>query len=424
MPTNSSYILESMDEKELKRKFARYSSMLDEYVEKSKIMDEKTFRRSFENDKGFLPFNYVLLSNTTLSVYRSRIARHVGDNEDLSSPQTFSYVPTALINDHFPRLQRANFSGQTVFYGSLSPTTNFREICEDITAGEEVYMAKWDFSQNAELMLYRILPPKGVFVNDLFRKIFRFDEAQADYIEAYFRKLGTMMMNSEEGNAKYLVSALYSNSIFQLPPINLPDGSTTKPFDGIVYPSTKMENGSELNIAIKPECIDCNAHLNYVIRGKVSKDLRSIDYTDIGFCDNGVIRWYSPWINYSDIKPTKVYFWDIDNQMVDTSKGVLFDKTGNKVTDPFALFGYKKSLWAKRYIQLFQESLRGNYNVDTIEEDHLPSTTFKDSGLLIVVDGWKLFCDNDVINIGKIGFDVQITSTFKRTAKPIGLNFE
>ena len=252
----------------------------------------------------------------------------------MTSPQTFSYVPLTSTNEHFPNLQRANFSGQSIFYGSLSPTTNFREISEDVTAGEEVYMAKWNISPNANLMLYKVFPPKETFLNDKFQKIFELKKEECEAFGAFFQKLGDTMMSTGEGKAKYLVSALCANFVYNFPPMTLPDGSKIGHFDGILYPSTKMEDGSELNMAIKPECIDNFATLQYVVRGTVAEDLRSINYSDIGFCKDGKIHWYSPWIDHNDITPTKLFVWDTNNRLIDIEGGILFDKDHKEVSNP------------------------------------------------------------------------------------------
>ena len=166
MITNSTDKYKEMNTTELSKQFLRYHAKLDEYVKAAKSMDEQNFRLTFEKDQGVLPFYVIHLPDLPITLYRSRLERKVGKEEDLSSPQTFSYVPLASTNKYFPNLQRANFSGQSVFYGSLSPTTNFREISEDITEGEEIYMAKWNISPDANLMLDRVLPPKGTIITE------------------------------------------------------------------------------------------------------------------------------------------------------------------------------------------------------------------------------------------------------------------
>lgn len=423
MMTNDLDKYKQMSTSELLKQFPGYHSKLDEYVHSAKIMDEQTFRRTYENDQGTLPYSVIRIPNIHLSVYRSRLARFVSEDEDLSASQTFSYVPLASTNANFPKLQRANFSGQSIFYGSLSPTTNFREISEDVTAGEEIYMTKWNFSQNANLMLYNVLSSKGAFLNEYLRKMLGLDEETSDAFESFFQKLGEILMSTEEGNAKYLVSALCANFVYKFQPLILPNGSKIKPFDGILYPSTKMEDGSELNVAIKPECVDQYATLQYVIRGKVAKDLRSIDYSDIGFCKDGVIHWYSPWINHTDITPTKLFVWDTKNSLVDIEGGILYDKVGKAVSNPWTVFEYQKDHWAGEYIRHFQSSLRGDYNLEELEEDHLPSATFRGHAIIREVDGWKLVRNDMEFDIGKIGFEFQVKSTFKRTQKPNGIHW-
>ena len=415
MPANSTDNYKQMDSTELLKQFPKYHSKLDEYVHSAKAMDEQTFRRTYENDQGTLPFSVIQIPDIRLSLYRSRLARFVGEDENLSAPQTFSYVPLASTNADFPKLQRANFSGQSIFYGSLSPTTNFREISEDVTAGEEIYMAKWIFSPDANLMLYKVLPPKGAFLNEYLRKMLSLDEETSDAFESFFQKLGEILMSTEDGNAKYLVSALCANFVYKFQPLILSDGSKINPFDGILYPSTKVVEGNEWNMAIKPECIDQYATLQYVVRGNVAKDLRSIDYSDIGFCKDGEIHWYSPWIDHKDITPTKIFVWDINNVLVDIDGGILYDKVGKVVSNPSAVFEYQKDQWAGEYIRHFQSSLRGENNLEELEEDHLPSATFRGHAILREVDGWKLVRNDREYDIGKIGFEFQVKSTFRRT---------
>lgn len=414
---------EQMNSSELLKQFPKYHAKLDEYVRSSKIMDEKTFRRTYEKDQGTLPFNVIQLAQIPVSLYRSRLERKVGSSEDLSSPQTFSYVPLTSTNEHFPNLQRANFSGQSIFYGSLSPTTNFREISSDVTAGEEIYMAKWNISPDANLMLNWVLPPKGTIINDNIRHIFGLDEDMSEAFEAFFRKLGNIMMSTEEGKSKYLVSALYANFVYKFRPKNLPDGSKIKPFDGIVYPSTKVEDGSEWNIAIKPECIDKFATLQYVVRGTVAKDLRSVEFSDIGFCKNGEIHWYSPWISHDDIVPTECFLFDTSKRMLRFKDGILYDKVGKEIHNPSVIFELQKEQWAGYYIRNLQPALKPDVNIEELSEENLLSTTFKGDGILRDVIGWKYVADGKNYDIGRIGFNFQVTSTFKRTDSPKGIHW-
>lgn len=272
-------------------------------------------------------------------------------------------------------------------------------------------------------MLNRVLPPKDTILNDNIKRFFELDEEKSEVFESFFLKLGEIMMSTEEGNAKYMVSALYANFVYKFRPKLLPDGNYMKPFDGLLYPSTKIEDKIEWNMAIKPECIDKYASLQYVVRGKVEKDLRSINYSDIGFCKNGEIHWYSPWIDHKDITPTKMIVWDTNNNPVEIDNGTLFDKVGKMVSNPWSVFEYQKDQWASQYIRQFQSSLRGDYNLEELEEENLPSATFSGHAILREVDGWKLIRNEQEFSIGKIGFEFQVKSTFIRKQKPNGINW-
>lgn len=65
----------------------------------------------------------------------------IGADEDITNPSTFSYVPQNKCSSSFPPLQRCNFSGQSVFYASMSVKTNFKEIDKESSIGKEVYIS-------------------------------------------------------------------------------------------------------------------------------------------------------------------------------------------------------------------------------------------------------------------------------------------
>ena len=64
----------------------------------------------------------------------------IGADEDITNPSTFSYVLQNKCSSSFPPLQRCNFSGQSVFYASMSVKTNFKEIDKESSIGKEVYI--------------------------------------------------------------------------------------------------------------------------------------------------------------------------------------------------------------------------------------------------------------------------------------------
>ena len=404
-------------------RFTWFSNKLDEYVRSSKSMDEFTFRNAYEHDQSSFPFNYTLISDIP-GLYRSRLARDIIDWEDLSSPQTFSYVPRALCNERFPRLQRANFTGQSVFYASLAPLINFREIGLDVAAGDEVYMAKWKILKGTSLAFSRIIPREDSIAYNYVRKIFNVYEDSGDTAGDYFAKLAKIFMSTEKGSSKYLVSALYANFIFHFDPKVISNGGSIKPFDGIIYPSTKVDDRNALNVAIRPESIDRYATLQFVVRGKVAKDLRTIEYTDIGFNNNGVIHWYNPWIRVSDIVPTEYFLFDTLGNKVDSTNGILRDKDGKIVSNPLAVFEYQKDLWGEKYIRMIPPEMKPDINIEDLDEAQLSSFTYKGYALFRDVIGWTFVSfDGITHNIGRIGFNVKVTSSYNRTDKPRGITW-
>ena len=404
-------------------RFTWFSKKLDEYVRSSKSMDEYTFRSAYEHDQGTVPFNYTLLSDIP-GLYRSRLARDIKDWEDLSSPQTFSYVPRALCNERFPSLQRANFTGQSVFYASLTPSINFREIGLDVVAGDEVYMAKWKFLKGTTLAFSRIIPREDCSAYNYLREKFNVNEKSGDTAGDYFAKLAKIFMSTEKGSSKYLISALYANFVFNFNPKVISNGGNIKPFDGIIYPSTKVDDCNALNVAIRPESIDRYAILQFVVRGKVAKDLRTIEYTDIGFNHNGLIHWYNPWIRESDIVPTEYFLFDILGNKVDSTNGILRDKDGKIVSNPLAVFEYQKDLWGEKYIRMIPPEMKPDIIIEDLDEAHLSSFTYKGYALLRDVIDWTFVSSDGVThNIGRIGFNVQVTSFYNRTDKPRGITW-
>lgn len=399
-----------------------FRSKLDEYVKSAKKMDEQTFKRTYENDQGTLPFCVKVLQDTSICFYRSRLERKIGCMEDLSSPQTFSYVPLAMTNEHFPNLHRANFSGQSVFYGSIFPQTNFREISDDITVGENIYMAKWSISPDANLILNNILPPQATFFDENFKELFGADKNIKEEVKRFFQDLSEIFMSTEKGNSKYLVSALYSYFVYNFNSSVQYDNHIITTFDGILYPSTKINDRNELNVALKPEFIDKHASLQYVIRGKVAEDLCSIDYTDIGYCKDGVIQWYSPWVDIKDITPIKIYVWDTNDSLVDIKEGVFYDKDGKKVSDIRVIFEYQKDRWADEIFRRFPQSFKRTCDLKELEKAPLSSIVFPEHIIVREVEGWKFIKNNIKSDISKIGFEFQVRTTFKRTTKPKGLN--
>ena len=150
---------------------------------------------------------------------------------------------------------------------------------------------------------------------------------------------------------------------------------------------------------------------------------RTAIFSDIGFCKKGKIHWYSPWINHYDIVPTEYFLFDASNQLVQSKNGTLYDKVGKIIPDPLAIFELQKEQWAGYYIRNFQSAFKPDVNIEELSEENLSSITYKGDGILRDVIGWKFVADGKTYDIGKIGFNLQVSSIYKRTTFPKGFNW-
>lgn len=240
-------------------------------------------------------------------IYRSRMADTIQPDEDITNPSTFSYVPKKRCTSKFPRLQRCSFSGQSIFYTSMSIRTNFKEIDKDCCSGKSVYLSKWHISKDANANMFRVIPPEG---ND-YKGLLKIDinRPAPPHLLSYLRKIGEIFMNNEEGRTKYLPSALISNYIYKFNYTGKPIFPGQSPqYHGILYPSVKDKERCSLNAAFVPDFIDNFASLNWVIKGIVSEDLGSVRMQEIGFCHGNKIFWKKITVIRDSIKPTEYLY--------------------------------------------------------------------------------------------------------------------
>lgn len=339
--------------------FVKYNTQLDALVSASNTMDEQTFRLNYELSKCDLPLVYQPPIDEEFSLYRARLARNILPDEDLNCPQTFSYVPVSKVTGTFPGIGRANYSGQSIFYASFSPTTNFREIDADVKAGEEVFLSRWKVSKDSRLNLYRVFP-KESFDDDNYSGLLKVADKELANSElgVFLRRLGELFMNTEEGKSKYLPTAYIANYILRHK-ILISDGNQRilLGYSGLVYPSTKDNSGKELNVAIIPSFINKHAELEVVWKGRVAEDIHSIKFSSVGFCKKGRIKWYIPYTRRDDIKPIGYSYIDTDNRIVDVSNGILRDRDGQIVLDMYAVFYDHFDEWCNAFMETFGDTL-------------------------------------------------------------------
>ena len=284
----------------------QYLALLDRVIGDSQTLSKREFEKEYKGKTIKIILNAPVVFNDSMPLYRGRLAEDVGGTEDLSNPATFSYVPIVLNENGLPKMGRANYRGQSIFYASVHMGTNFKEISKESNIGDEAYMAKWVLKPNSSLHLYRIIPDWGISETNNPDGLFTITKPEIVNSELglYLKRLGYIMMSNEEAG-KYLGSTYIANCIYAATGVVKDSKGNIVyndiHYDGIVYPSA-IGNINDVNIALKPEFVDKNLELECVIKGRLVPDMRSVKYEKIGINENGRIVWYTSIIDDNSIK--------------------------------------------------------------------------------------------------------------------------
>lgn len=320
----------------------QYLALLDKVIGDSKILSRTEFEKKYKGNPIEIVLNVPVILNESVPLFRGRLAEDIGKNEDLSSPATFSYVPLDLNKRGLPKMGRANYKGQSIFYASEHIKTNFKEISKECNIGDEAYMAKWVLKPNSNLHLYRTTPSWGISEDNDPKGIFTITipEIVNSELGIYLKRLGYIMMSNEE-TGKYFGSSYIANCIYDATGIakdskgNVVDGDVH--YDGIAYPSA-IGNPDEVNVALKPEFVDKNLELECVIKGNLTPDMKSVTFQKIGINEDGRIIWYEFVIDENSITSITPQYADPNGNYIDVSKGQIFDADNNVVKSEFAPF--------------------------------------------------------------------------------------
>lgn len=268
-------------------------ALLDRVICDSKTLSKREFGKEYKGKAIKIILNAPVVFNGSMPLYRGRLAEDVGRTEDISKPATFSYVPHILNEKGLPKMGRANYKGQSIFYASEHMGTNFKEISKESDIGDEAYMAKWILKPNSNLHLYRIIPDWGISEANDPNGLFTITKPEIvnSKLGLYLKRLGYIMMSNEE-TGKYLGSSYIANCIYTATGVVKDSKGNIVykdiHYDGIVYPSA-IGNIDDVNIALKPEFVDKNLELECVIKGRLAPDMRSVKYEKIGINENGRI---------------------------------------------------------------------------------------------------------------------------------------
>lgn len=362
--------------------------------------------------------------NNPITLYRSRLVTDVKEEEDKTLPSTFSYVPLSYNAMNIPKRGRMNLSGQSFFYASFSPDTNYKEIKKDIAAGDEVYLSKWEISANSVFSIYKIVSEENISESaDTNTCICITDPNTVNGpIGKYLKTLSDIILKKEDNeDREYLVSSLISNDIL----VNMngkscrgrDDEDIPIHYDAIVYPSTQFDDGAinHYNLVITPQFIDQRASLKSVVKGVIKEDLQSIKYKNIGFNINGKIEWYEPYIYMKDVN-IEISFITKDKVIFDYEDAIVRDRDG-KIVSESALRNYLKETIIEGCIKenFLAESVSygTNMNKDFSIEREMPPIIWE-------TDGWTLERNSQCHDIALINIEkMTYKNVFKEVTPPL-----
>jgi len=393
----------------------QYLALLDRVIGNSKTLSKIEFEKKYKGKSIKIILNAPIVFNDSMPLYRGRLAENVGKTEDLSSPATFSYVPRVLNEKGLPKMGRANYKGQSIFYASEQMKTNFKEISKDSNIGDEAYMAKWKLKPNSNLRLYRTIPAWGINTDNEPNSIFTITEPNIvdSELGVYLKRLGYIMMPNEE-IGKYLGSSYIANCIYSANGF-AKDSTGNKyeiHYDGIIYPSVVSGETEEVNIALKPEFVDKNLELECVIKGRLAPDMRSVKYEKIGVNENGRIVWYTSIIDEDSITGITAQYSDSHGNYVDVSKGKILDADNNEVSSDLIPFAHAIKYHRNEMFNALAKFVHAEFDVNqTITRKTLEKSV--EIGIIREFDGWKLVSGNQRKQLSKVLYTITLKNRLR-----------
>ena len=399
--------------------------LLQELINDTKYKNELDLQHKYKKKLNLILHSPIIV-NDPIVLYRSRLASDVKD--DITLPSTFSYVPLAYNAKNIPKRGRMNLSGQSFFYASSSPDTNYKEIKKDVKAGDEVFLSQWKIAANSGISIFSVVLADNISesVDENACICITDPHIVNGPIGDYLRCFSDIILRKENNaDREYLASSLISNKI--LAEINgkiyKEKNGTKIPFhyDAIAYPSTRLGNGEAkyYNWVITPQFIDDYASLEYVVKGTIKEDLQSIYFKSVGFNHNGVIEWYEPYIYIDDVIYNPIGFINRDGVLFNIKDVTARDKEGKIVSEN----GLRKFLNNEENEKAYKESIieeltKKGLFIQKLAYGEIQNETSLIKGntleLFREVNGWKLENNNKWHDIKFIKIEMTYKNTFKR----------
>ena len=394
----------------------QYIELLDRVIGDSQTLNKTEFENKYKGKVIPIILKTPYVFNGSTYLFRGRLAENVGFDEDLSSPATFSYVPLVLNKGGLPKMGRANYNGQSIFYASEQMKTNFKEISKESNIGDEAYMAKWRIKPNSNLHLYRTTPAWGISTANDSNGTFSITDPRIvnSDLGLYLKRLGNIMM-SNEGPEKYLGSSFIANCIYSAN--GFIKGSCGNEievhYDGIAYPSVATNGSDEVNIALKPEFVDKYLELECIIKGRLAADMRTVKYKKIGINEGGRIVWYSSFIDEKSIIDIVPTYYDCKGRCVDVTKGQILDAKNNVVSSKIAPLTQAINFHYDELFNGLAEFMNTHVKENQIDDIAALDKTVR-IGVIRELLAWKLVNGDQTILLSRVLFSITLKNQLRK----------
>ena len=131
---------------------------------------------------------------------------------------------------------------------------------------------------------------------------------------------------------------------------------------------------------------------------------------EIGFFNGKEIVWYFPTTLKNSIRINRYLYYNDKNEVCDTNKGQLFDKSHRKVKDYHIGFWANIDIWMKQLTEI--PIAMGNFN--DIEDTSSFIKTVDDWCIIRELTGWTLESEEGTINITKVLYEFEYKVTLER----------
>ncbi len=262
---------------------------LDEILEDNPNISANDFYKEYYEKLGVVYSHHTLLGNE-MCFYRARVEDEKITSQNVTDISSFSYIPLCLVNQTFPHIQRLNKQGQSIFYASVAPVTNYYEIKKNLKAGASIYLSMWKIKKGVNINCYNLLLPKNIYygVGKSNEMVINDSQVSNSILGDYLRAIGEKcLVEKYDDDRKYYISSLLANHIYNY----MKDGEPL--YDGILYPSVMVGDGKAYytNVALTPKCVDDKLYPVWIIKGVLHEDMKTLTPKFYGIVKDSKIEW-------------------------------------------------------------------------------------------------------------------------------------